>query len=98
MSRRPSLARSLLLAVAGLTIVLGVIAALSVSAFFETRQDYEDRLASTYAAEVATANLLAAGVIEETVLRSGAGAPERRRAQATFAQAADAARDATRGD
>jgi signal transduction histidine kinase/CheY-like chemotaxis protein/HAMP domain-containing protein len=95
---RPSLARSLLLALVGLTIALAVVAALSVSAFFETRQRYEDRLATSYAVEVATANLLAAGVIEETILVGRSSAAARARARATFDEAARAAREAAGGD
>ena len=98
MKRRPSLARSLMIALVGLTIALAVVAALSVSAFFETRQRYEDRLATSYAAEVATANLLAAGVVEETILRTGGGAAARERTAAAFTEAAEAARAAARGD
>jgi signal transduction histidine kinase/DNA-binding response OmpR family regulator/HAMP domain-containing protein len=96
---RISIARSLLMALVGLTIALAVVAGLSVSALYEARQRYEERLSTTYAAEVATANLLAAGVVEETVLRGeGGDAAARERTTATFAQAAQAARDAARGD
>jgi signal transduction histidine kinase/CheY-like chemotaxis protein/HAMP domain-containing protein len=99
MNRRPSLATSLLLALVGLTIALAAVAALSVSSFFETRQRYEDRLAQAYAAEAATANLLAAAVIEETVLLGRApAAPQRRRARLAFGQAARIARSAAVGD
>ena len=96
--RRPSLARSLLIALVGMTLALAVVAAASVSAFFQTRQNYEDRLAATYATEVATANLLAASVIEETVLRTGADTETRRRALATFAEATTAARSSAQAD
>src|SRR5688572_13060302 len=95
---RPSLARSLLLALVGLTIALAVVAALSVSAFFQTRQEYEDRLATSYAVEVATANLIAAGVVEETILLGRSDRAARRQAERSFAEAAGAARDAAGGD
>ena len=98
MTSRPSLARSLLLALVGLTIALALVAALSVSAFFETRQRYEDQLATSYATEEATANLLAAGVVEETVLRTEGDAEARARSAEAFAEAAEAARAAARGD
>jgi len=96
---RLSIARSLLLALVGLTVVLSVVAGLAVSGLYEARQRYEERLAISYATEVATANLLAAGVVEETVLRrEGLDATGRRRARATFDSAARAARTSARGD
>ncbi len=60
--RRPSIARLLVLALVGLTLALGVLAALSIGALYGARQDYEDDLARAYAGEVAAANLLAADV------------------------------------
>ena len=97
--KRLSIARTLVLALAGLTVLLAVVAGLAVAALYDARQRYEDDLARAYATEVATANMLAAGVVEETVLRSrrgGAGA--RARAAAGFDTAAAAAQEAARGD
>jgi signal transduction histidine kinase/DNA-binding response OmpR family regulator len=96
---RLSIARSLLVALAGLTLALAVVAALSVSSLSQARQDYEDELNRAYSVEVSTANLLAAGVVEETVLRSRRSRPaDRDRAAAVFDQATAAARRAARGD
>ena len=93
--RRWSIARSLLLALVGLTLALSVIAAVAVSSMYSTRQDYENALARTYAVETAGANLLTASVVEEAVRRSGrGGAGGRRQARATFERAAVAARRA----
>ena len=92
------LARSIVIALMGLTLALGVTAVLAVASLYESRQDYEDRLAETYEAEVATANLLAAGVVEEAVLRAGAGAAARESAATAYAQAAEAAERAAASD
>ena len=92
------LARSLVVALMGLTLALGVTAVLAVASLYESRQDYEDRLALTYEAEVAVANLLAAGVVEEAVLRAEAPASSRSRARAAYLQAADAAERTTQAD
>ena len=73
-----SLGRTLTLALLGLTLVLGVIAALSVGDLLSTRQQYEDALARSYQLEAASARLLAVGVLEEEALgRTDAAAPER---------------------
>ena len=98
--RRLSIARSLLLALIGLTLVLALVAALEVATLYDARQDYEEELARSYAGEVGAATLLAAGVVEETVLRSSTG--ERRRPhprrRPAFDRAADAALGAAAGD
>ena len=73
--RRPSIARLLLLALVGLTLALGGLAALSIGALYGARQDYEDALARAYAGEVAAANLLAADVVQ-----TAAPSPAARRA------------------
>ena len=97
--RRLSIARSLLLALLGLTLALALVAALEVASLYSARQDYEDDLARSYAGEVGAANILAAGVVEETVLRSNSGdAASRRRAREAFDRAAAAARRASAGD
>jgi signal transduction histidine kinase/DNA-binding response OmpR family regulator len=97
--RRLSIARSLLLALLGLTLALAVVAALEVATLYDARQDYEEDLARSYAGEAGAATLLAAGVVEETVLRSStATAASRTRAAAAFERAAEAARGAAQGD
>ena len=93
-----SIARSLLLALLGLTLALAVIAGLGVASLYGARQDYEDRLAAAYATESATANLLAAGVIEEAVLRNRTAQARRDEARVAYERAASAARNAARGD
>ncbi|HVL97171.1 MAG TPA: ATP-binding protein, partial [Solirubrobacteraceae bacterium] len=96
---RLSIARSLLLALVGLTLALAAVAALEVASLYDARQDYENSLARTYAGEVAAANLLAAGVVEETVLRARRGLRlARTRAAAAYDRAAEAAAAAARGD
>lgn len=92
------LARTIVVALVGLTVALAVTAALAVAGLYESRQDYEDRLAATYEAEVATANLLAAGILEEAVLRARADRQARRRAADAYGEAATAARNAAEGD
>ena len=97
--RRLSIARSLLLALVGLTVALGLVAALEVASLYDARQDYEDDLARSYAGEVGAANLLAAGVVEETVLRSpNTSEASRRRAATAFDRATAAARAAAQPD
>jgi signal transduction histidine kinase/CheY-like chemotaxis protein/HAMP domain-containing protein len=97
--RRWSIARSLLLALVGLTLALGAITAVAVSSMYSARQDYENALARTYAVETAGANLLTASVVEEAVRRSGhGGARGRRQVRATFDRAVAAARRAAAGD
>ena len=64
-SRRRSIARTLQVALLGLTIVLAVIGAIGIAALYDSRQDYEDRLAATSQLEVAAANLLTAAVALE---------------------------------
>ncbi len=77
--RKLSIGRSLRLALVGLTVVLAALAGIGVVQLYETRQDYEDELASAYALEASAGQLLAAAVIEEATLRT---ASERRRAGA----------------
>src|SRR5436309_828578 len=98
-----SIARSLHLALVGLTIVLAVIsaggislAALSsaaTSALVAARQRYEDLLLRSSRLTTAAANLLSAGIAEAEVLRdvSGSGSAARsarRTAAAVYDQAA----------
>ncbi len=97
--RRHSIARSLLLALVGLTLALAAVAALGVASLYDARQRYEDDLARSFAGEVAAANILAAGVVEESILRSARGGPQSSaRAARAFDQALRAARAAVGGD
>jgi signal transduction histidine kinase/DNA-binding NarL/FixJ family response regulator len=79
--KRFSIARSLRLALIGLTIVLAVIAALGVASLYRARQRYENTLVLTSNVSTAGANLVAGGVTEEEVLREvrGRGAAAARR-------------------
>lgn len=95
---RLPLARSLVVALLGVSLVLAVIAVLAVSSLYESRQVYENELARSYSTEVAVANLLAAGVVEEAVLRTGGDTSARQRVAASYGLAAAAARAAVRGD
>jgi signal transduction histidine kinase/CheY-like chemotaxis protein/HAMP domain-containing protein len=97
--RRLSIARLLLVALVGLTLTLGALAALEVSALLDARQDYEDALGRGYAGEVAAANLLATSVVEERIVGDRRStAAERAAAQRGFAQAAAAAHTAAGSD
>ncbi len=83
---RLPLASSLTLALVGLTVALGLIAALGIGNLYSARQNYENALAKTYELEVASARLLAAGVAEEFALASTAPGSDdvRRRARRAF--------------
>jgi signal transduction histidine kinase/DNA-binding response OmpR family regulator len=83
---RLPLGRTLLLALVGLTLALGAIAAVAIGNLYQARQRYEDTLARTYALEVAGSRLVAAGVAEQAAeRRTGPGArAARRRAAAVF--------------
>ncbi len=93
--RRRSIARTLRLALLGLTVGLAVIGAIGIAALYNARQDYEDSLSATSALEVATANLLTSSVALEANLA-------RQRTAQTTAFVSRAAReldaDATRVD
>jgi signal transduction histidine kinase/CheY-like chemotaxis protein len=66
--RGGSIARTLRVALLGLTIGLAVIGAIAIAALYDARQQYEDRILETSALEVAAANLLSAGVALEANL------------------------------
>jgi signal transduction histidine kinase/CheY-like chemotaxis protein len=97
---RLSLGRTLTLSLLGLTLVLGLIAALSVGDLLSSRQRYEDALARSYRLEAASARLLAAGVLEEAALgrTDRGGASARRRARRAFAATVDEAGVLAGGD
>ena len=84
--RGPASARTLTLALLGLTLVLGVIAALSVGDLLDARQRYEDALARSYQLEACRRGCLAVGVLEEQVLgrTERAARARRRRARQSF--------------
>jgi signal transduction histidine kinase/ActR/RegA family two-component response regulator len=99
--RHLPIARSLRLALVGLTIVLAVIAALGISSLYAARQHYENTLISSSSLSTAAANLSAAGIVEEEVLRDARGptaASERTQAQATYQADAAIARRLATGD
>ena len=98
MTRLP-IARSLPLALLGLTLALGLVAALSVASLYGSRQDYEDELARAYEVETATAVLVSAGVVREAVERSVRPTQARRdAAQGGYDDAAERLRTLARGD
>jgi signal transduction histidine kinase len=66
--RRRSIARTLRIALLGLTVGLAVIGAIGIAALYNARQDYEDSLSDTSALEVASATLLTAAVALEANL------------------------------
>ncbi len=95
MSRLP-LSRSLPLALLGLTLVMAVVAGLSVAGLYSARQDYEDELARAYRTETAAADLRAAAVFD-AALRAGRAA-DRRGARRALDGAGTRLRAAARGD
>ena len=68
--RRRSLARSLTIALVGLTLVLALAAAAGIGGIYSARQDYEDALARTYSLEAASSALFSAGVVEQAALQT----------------------------
>jgi len=99
--RRLSIARSLRLALLGLTVALTVIAALGVASLYGARQTYEDRLTEGLQLQASAGRLLAAGVVEEATLRLSPGAdgrPARRRARAAYRAAYQEAKVLAAGD
>jgi len=90
--RGRSIARTLRVALLGLTVVLAVIGAIGIAALYEARQQYEDRLSATSALEVAAANLLSAAVALEANLTR-----PRTRESATFVARAARALDRNGG-
>jgi signal transduction histidine kinase/CheY-like chemotaxis protein len=70
--QRFSIARSLRLALVGLTLVLALVAAVSVSSLYSTRQHYEDTLSQSSSLSVAAANLPAAWLDSASAYRAAA--------------------------
>ena len=64
-----SIGRAVRVALFGVTLLLGAVAALAVAGIFDARQDYEDRLADSYELQVSAGRLLTAGVLEAAVLQ-----------------------------
>src|SRR5437763_10286537 len=98
---RLSIARSVRLAVLGLTLALTAVAGVGVAKLYDARQRYEDRLAQAYGLQASAGKLLAAGVVEEATLRTARGRTgriDRARAAAAFAVAAAQARRLAAGD
>src|SRR3954467_3439330 len=88
--RRLSIARSVQLALLGLTIALTAIAGFGVGALYSSRQHYEDRLAHAFEVKAAAGKLLAASVVEEATLRAPRDQRDARaeaRAKAAYAAA-----------
>ncbi|HTU84476.1 MAG TPA: ATP-binding protein [Solirubrobacteraceae bacterium] len=99
--QRLSIARSLRLALVAMTLALAIVAALGIASLYNARQTYENRLINTSSLATAGANLAAAGIAEEEVLRDarGPGAPAaRRQAAAQYDAAAATAASLARGD
>ncbi|MGI8429050.1 MAG: ATP-binding protein [Solirubrobacteraceae bacterium] len=99
--KRLSIARSLRLALIGLTLVLAVVAALGVSSLYNARQQYENTLAQSSSLATASANLVSDAIAEEEVLRdvSGPRASQARiEASSAFGAAAETALALARAD
>jgi two-component system phosphate regulon sensor histidine kinase PhoR len=71
--RRLSIARSLRLALIGLTMLLAAVAAVGVARLYDARQRYEDTLVRSSRLATATANVTAAAIYEEETLREARG-------------------------
>jgi signal transduction histidine kinase/DNA-binding response OmpR family regulator/HAMP domain-containing protein len=84
--QRFSIARSLRLALIGLTLVLALVAALGVASLYSTRQHYEDALTQSSALSVAAAGLPAAWL--DTPSAYGAAIQNARRLAASDRQSA----------
>jgi signal transduction histidine kinase len=98
---RLSIARSLRLALTGLTIVLAAVATGGVASLYRARQHYENALVRTSDVATAAANLSTAAITEAAVLRddTGPGAViARRHAMGVFIRAATTATMLARGD
>jgi len=81
---RPPIARTLRIALLGLTIVLAIIGAVGIAALYDARQSYEDDLSAASSLEVAAANLLSATV----ALQANLARPRSREAATFVANAA----------
>ncbi len=88
-ARRRPIARTLRVALLGLTVILATIGAVGIAALYDARQSYEDDLSAASSLEVAAANLLSAAV----ALQANLARPRSREA-ATFV--ANAAREVDR--
>jgi signal transduction histidine kinase len=88
--QRLSIARSLRLVLVALTLALAVVAALGIASLYNARQRYENTLSRASSLAVAGANLAAAGIAEQAVLREARG-PNAAAARAQVAAAYDSA-------
>jgi signal transduction histidine kinase len=79
-----SIARTLRVALLGLTIALAIIGAIGIAALYDARQRYEDEISAASSLEVAAANLLASTV----ALEANLARPRSRRAARYVASAA----------
>jgi signal transduction histidine kinase/DNA-binding response OmpR family regulator len=96
--RRLSIARSVQLALLGLTLALTTIAGLGVASLYGSRQDYEDRLSEALELQASAARLLAGSVVEEATLRTDASDATRRQARSAFDSAVSDAQAKAGGD
>jgi signal transduction histidine kinase/DNA-binding response OmpR family regulator len=99
--RRLSIARTVVVALLGLTVLLAVLAGLGVASLYDARQRYENRLSQTYQLQTAAGQLLAAAVVEEATARTApgpAGYALRLQAQNAFNEAISRALAASQGD
>jgi signal transduction histidine kinase len=99
--QRLSIARSLRLALLGLTVALAAVAALGLSSLYAARQRYEDVLDRTSALSIAAANLSGAELAEQELLRDASvpgAAGARRQAAAAYVAAAASATSLARSD
>jgi signal transduction histidine kinase/CheY-like chemotaxis protein len=96
-----SIARSLRLALAGLTVVLAVVAVLGLGSLYSSRQRYDDTLVHTSQLASAAANLATAGIVEQEVLRDVRGPAARaarQQAATAYGEASGTALQLARSD
>ncbi len=72
--RRLSIARSVALALLGITILYAVLAGLGVAALYDARQRYENELSAAYMLESSANRLLGAAAIQQLTARTATGA------------------------
>src|SRR5579862_8152149 len=98
---RLSIARSLRLALGGLTIALVVVAALGIDSLYSSREHYENALSGSSELAIAAANLESAQLSQYEAVRDArgpAGAAARAEAASDLQSAAAAARSLARSD
>src|SRR5947209_1158969 len=98
--QRLSIARSLRLALLGLTVVLAVVAGLGIDSLYASRQAYENALAQSSSLATASAGLLSDAVLERELAgaRGSQAGRARRQLGAAYRSSVSSAEQLARGD